>query len=275
MIAAVGIGTVVANVHRVVNARPAATAEPAAPLPDTSAPQLNQTPEMAPPPIADGAVPAPVQSTAAAPADAAPAASNSQSSAAAPKAARQPSSATTHRSSSSDSSSTPPIAASAPKARSTGETAVVSANRKIETDQSGTAQVPASEGMLAGAMTGTAPAAASVADARDYASAGAAAAASGAPAPAGDEVTTTTQARAAGGDAATSDRLITDAVQSQLDADTASQGGALAVNTINGVVIMTGTVPNAEIVDHAKQVAQQVRGVKGVDATAVKVATSP
>ena len=113
-----------------------------------------------------------------------------------------------------------------------------------------------------------------VADARDYASAGAPAAASGAPALGNDENTTTAEARAAGGDSATSDRMINDAVQSQLDADTASQGGGLGVNTINGVVILTGTAPNAEVVEHAKQVAQQVRGVKGVDATAVKVSGS-
>ncbi len=79
------------------------------------------------------------------------------------------------------------------------------------------------------------------------------------------------QAKAASADSATSDRMITDAVQSQLQADAAGQGAPLSVNTINGVVILTGTAPSADVVEHAKQVAQQVRGVKGVDTTAVKL----
>ena len=66
--------------------------------------------------------------------------------------------------------------------------------------------------------------------------------------------------------------MITSAVQSQIATDAA--GSQVSVNTINGVVILTGTVPTAEAVDHVKQVAQQVKDVKGVDATAVRVSGS-
>jgi osmotically-inducible protein OsmY len=80
------------------------------------------------------------------------------------------------------------------------------------------------------------------------------------------------QARAAGADSANSDHMITNAVQSQIAADPA--GAQLAVNTINGVVILTGTVPSADAIQQVKQAAQQVKDVKGVDATAVRVSGS-
>ena len=77
-----------------------------------------------------------------------------------------------------------------------------------------------------------------------------------------------------GADSVNSDRMITTAVQSQIAADTTGQGANLAVTTLNGVVILTGTVPSADAVEHVKQVAQQVKDVKGVDATAVRVSGS-
>ena len=66
--------------------------------------------------------------------------------------------------------------------------------------------------------------------------------------------------------------MITTAVQSQIAAD--AQGANLSVTTINGVVILTGTVPSPDAVEHVKQVVQQVKDVKGVDATAVRVSSS-
>jgi hypothetical protein len=36
-------------------------------------------------------------------------------------------------------------------------------------------------------------------------------------------------------------------------------------------VILTGTVANPDVVQHVKEVVQQVRDVRGVDATAVQV----
>ncbi len=80
------------------------------------------------------------------------------------------------------------------------------------------------------------------------------------------------QARAAGADSADADRTITTAVQSQIASDPA--GAGLAVNTINGVVILTGSVTSADAIAHVKQAAEQVKDVKGVDATAVRVSGS-
>jgi osmotically-inducible protein OsmY len=93
------------------------------------------------------------------------------------------------------------------------------------------------------------------------------------PALSGGEVTTTMQARAAGADSVDSDRMITTEAQSKIAADTAGQGAALAVTTINGVVILTGTAPSTDTVEHVKQAVQQIKDVKGVDATAVKVSS--
>ena len=268
LIAVVGLSTVAVNVHRVVGARSAAAAGPPVALPDTSAPPPSQTPDSGPPPIAESA-PATTAPDAALPAaTGAAATASSSTSAAAPKAARQSAPAVARPSNSSE-----PITRSAPPA-SVGSSAVVSASKKIDTDQN-VAMTPASSaGNLQSSVT-DAGAAASVADARADATAAAPTVAAAAPAAQGsDEPPATVQARAAGADSATSDRMITDAVQSQLDADAAGQGGSLNVTTINGVVILKGTVPSADVVEHAKQVAQQVRGVKGVDATAVKLSSS-
>ena len=52
---------------------------------------------------------------------------------------------------------------------------------------------------------------------------------------------------------------ITSAVQSQIAADSTTQRSALAVTTINGIVILTGTVPAPNVVEHVKDVVQQVQ----------------
>jgi osmotically-inducible protein OsmY len=87
------------------------------------------------------------------------------------------------------------------------------------------------------------------------------------------EVSSTAQARAAGGDAANSDRMITDAAQTQIAAATAGQGASIAVNTLNGLVILTGTAPSPAVVEQVKQVVQQIKNVQGVDATAVRISS--
>src|SRR5580765_4138591 len=51
------------------------------------------------------------------------------------------------------------------------------------------------------------------------------------------------QARASGAEAANADRQITSAVRSQIAADSTTQRSELGVTTINGIVILTGTVP--------------------------------
>ena len=275
LIAAAGISTVALNVHRVVSARSAAAAPPVA-LPDTSAPQLNnQAPQAAPPPIADSPVSTPPAENSAAPAETAPAQSSAQPSTAPAKNPPR-ASATESRRGASASGAGPSVASSGLKTVATGETAVVTTSRKLDSNQAAAATAPTSEGMLAGGVSATSNGAASTPDQNAATGAAANPDAPTRPAPVAgnDDVSTTMQAKAAGADTASSDRMITDAVQSQLEADTAGQGAALSVNTINGVVILSGTVPNADIVEHAKQVAQQVRGVKGVDTAAVKLSGS-
>lgn len=85
------------------------------------------------------------------------------------------------------------------------------------------------------------------------------------------QVPSVQQARASGADGANADRQITSAVQSQIAADRTTQRAALGVTTINGIVILTGTVPAPNVVEHVKDVVQQLQDVRGVDATAVKV----
>jgi osmotically-inducible protein OsmY len=62
-------------------------------------------------------------------------------------------------------------------------------------------------------------------------------------------------------------------VQSQIAADSTTGRSALGVTTIDGIVILTGTVPTPNVVDHVKQVVEQVRDVRGVDATALQIST--
>jgi hyperosmotically inducible protein len=88
------------------------------------------------------------------------------------------------------------------------------------------------------------------------------------------EVPSTVQARAAGGNAENSDRLITAQAQSQIGAANGGLGTFLNVTTVNGVVILTGSASSTEALDRVKQSVQTLKNVKGVDATAVRIAGS-
>ena len=88
------------------------------------------------------------------------------------------------------------------------------------------------------------------------------------------EVPSTVQARAAGGDAENSDRLITQAVESQIAASQAGGGTDLSVTTVNGIVILTGTAASSEVIDHVKRSVQSLKDVRGVDTTAVQISGS-
>ena len=284
LIAAVGIGVVAVDVHRVVLTRGSASSPPVA-LPDTTAPQAsNQTPETAPPPMAEGVPPAAGSSSAAAAAAADATPTAPQASVAAPKStAKESPVAATHQRSkpsepkSGESAVTPPAAFNATKPSVAEETAmarVPADSAKSDTSALATSSSAAGGGALVGSNGGTIDAAPGAVDSHTGTAAAEATAPSGAPALSGGEVTTTMQARAAGADSANSDRLTTDAVKSQIAADSAGQAANLSVTTINGVVILTGTVPSADAVEHVKQVVQQVKDVKGVDATAVRVSGS-
>jgi len=285
LIAAAGISVLAIDVHREA-AKPTPSAVPAA-IPDTSAAALNQTPDTAPPPPMVNGAPladsAPAAAASVATASTAPTASP-QPSAAAPKSARQASTlaAGPQRSSAHEAAASPPMTQSAPKPKVAEVTAMatVPASAPARNNTSDTsaavagASSPAQSDISGGSNAGTIQAMPGATDSPSLASGNAAPSANGAPAASGGEVTTTMQARAAGADSVNADRIITSAVQSQIAADTSSQGANLAVTTINGVVILTGTVPSADAVEHVKQVVQQVNDVKGVDATAVRVSGS-
>ncbi len=69
-----------------------------------------------------------------------------------------------------------------------------------------------------------------------------------------------------------SDSWITTKVKSEILADSISKGFEVSVETIHGVVVLTGTLPNQDAIDHVKDIAQKVEGVKSVDTSALTVA---
>lgn len=66
-----------------------------------------------------------------------------------------------------------------------------------------------------------------------------------------------------------SDSQITASVKSEIA--TAAPDSNVDVTTNNGVVALAGSVPSEDAVDQARQAAQQVPGVKDVDASALTV----
>jgi len=275
LIAVAGISMLAVNVQHVVPTKSAVSTAPAA-LPDTSAPQANQTPETAPPPPLAEGPPISGSATGAAATAAPPASSPPLSRAASQSTTKVPSLAATHQRV--EPAAKLPAVSNAPSNKVAEVTAMARAPAHSNATEASKAQpadsAAAGSGMLVGSSAGTADAAPGAVDSNSTASAATAPSASDAPAVSGGEVTTTMQARAAGGDSANADRMITSAVQSQIASDVADQGAALKVTTINGVVILTGTVPTVDAVEHVKQVVQQIKDVKGVDATAVRVASS-
>jgi hyperosmotically inducible protein len=70
-----------------------------------------------------------------------------------------------------------------------------------------------------------------------------------------------------------SDSWITTKVKSELMADSVSKGFDVHVKTLHGVVMLRGTLPNKDAVDHVKDVAQRVEHVKSVDTSELKSST--
>ena len=68
------------------------------------------------------------------------------------------------------------------------------------------------------------------------------------------------------------DTWITTKVKSSLLADTAVAGSKIDVDTVNGVVFLTGTVNSQAQADAAKKIAAGIQGVSSVDASKLKVA---
>jgi hyperosmotically inducible protein len=69
-----------------------------------------------------------------------------------------------------------------------------------------------------------------------------------------------------------SDSWITTKVKSEILADSISKGFKVSVKTSHGVVVLKGTLPNQDAIDHVKDIAQKVEGVKSVDTDALTVA---
>jgi hyperosmotically inducible protein len=67
-----------------------------------------------------------------------------------------------------------------------------------------------------------------------------------------------------------SDSWITTKVKSKLLADNTTKGLDISVKTTNGVVALSGTVKNEDAVEHASDLAKQVKGVKSVDTSGLK-----
>jgi hyperosmotically inducible periplasmic protein len=67
-----------------------------------------------------------------------------------------------------------------------------------------------------------------------------------------------------------SDSWITTKVKSEIMADSVSKGFKVSVKTVNGVVKLSGVLPNADAVAHVKDIAEKVEGVKSVQASHLK-----
>jgi hyperosmotically inducible protein len=70
---------------------------------------------------------------------------------------------------------------------------------------------------------------------------------------------------------AVSDSWITAKVKSEILADSASKGFEVRVTTKHGVVILKGTLANQDAIDHVKDIAEKVKGVKSVDTKALTI----
>lgn len=69
-----------------------------------------------------------------------------------------------------------------------------------------------------------------------------------------------------------SDTWITTKVKAELLADTEVSGTAIKVETVNGVVTLSGEVDSQAQIDKAKALARGIKGVTNVDASMLSVA---
>lgn len=67
------------------------------------------------------------------------------------------------------------------------------------------------------------------------------------------------------------DSWITARVKAELLADSAGEGFEVNVATMNGVVFLSGTLASEDAIDHVKDIAARVEGVKSVDTSALVV----
>jgi hyperosmotically inducible protein len=67
------------------------------------------------------------------------------------------------------------------------------------------------------------------------------------------------------------DSWITTKVKSAILADSVSKGFEVSVKTKHGVVMLDGTLANQDAIDHVKDLAKNIEGVKSVNAAGLKV----
>jgi len=71
-----------------------------------------------------------------------------------------------------------------------------------------------------------------------------------------------------------SDSWITTKVKTEITADSLSKGFEVSVTTTHGVVVLKGALASQSAIDHVKNLAEKVNGVKSVDASLLTVASS-
>ena len=71
-----------------------------------------------------------------------------------------------------------------------------------------------------------------------------------------------------------SDSWITTKVKSEIAADSLSKGFKVSVTTKHGVVVLSGTLTSRHAIDHVKEIAEKVHGVRRVDTSALKIGST-
>ena len=71
-----------------------------------------------------------------------------------------------------------------------------------------------------------------------------------------------------------SDSWITTKVKSEIMADSVSKGFDVSVTTTHGVVVLKGTLSSQDAIDHVKDLTEKVKGVKSVDASLLRIAST-
>ena len=277
--AAAGMSTFALRVHHDSVAPTTATSSPIATNPDIVTPEANQMVETAgPPTIAEGTTSRTALPGAFVPEPSAAAPVTPPPLSPPPKSARPAASVTaTHHGNGGRrvvDTTTAPNGEAQP-ARISGVSSTPAREDAITRGilQAGASMAP-SDRRSAGSFPGTADETQGTADSRTSAAAGISTSDTEALANPHNEVTTTMQAGAASEDSAMVDGLITNAVKSQIAANASGQGADIAVTTIHGVVVLSGTAPTPDVLEHVMQVVRQIKDVRGVDASAVMISSS-
>lgn len=70
-----------------------------------------------------------------------------------------------------------------------------------------------------------------------------------------------------------SDSWITTKVKSEILADSMSKGFKVSVKTLHGVVVLSGSLASQDAIEHVKDIAAKVKGVKSVEVSAITIAS--